>query len=75
MHLRPVWIAVFIAATLAFGAVAEARKWTSRDGKFSVDAELADFKEGNVLLRRADVKIISVPLEKLSLEGRKGDIL
>jgi hypothetical protein len=47
-----------------------ARQWTSREGGFSVEAELVDVKGGNVILKKADGTQISIPLGKLSL----GDI-
>ena len=46
---------------------AVARPWTSRDGAFSVEAELLDVKGGNAILKKADGSQISVPLNKLSL--------
>jgi hypothetical protein len=44
-----------------------ARQWTSRSGGFSVEAELVDVKEGNVILKKPDGTQVSVPLGKLSL--------
>ena len=46
---------------------AAARTWTSRDGGFSVEAELLDVKDGNAVLKKADGTQFSVPLKKLSL--------
>ena len=45
-----------------------ARKWTSSDGKFSVEAELVEAKNGNVRLKRRDGKDITVPVSRLSKE-------
>ena len=42
-----------------------ARKWTDSTGKFSVEAELVDFKDGKVRLKKTNDKIITVALEKL----------
>ena len=47
---------------------AETRTWTSAKGKFSVRAELVDYTDEEVQLRKEDGKIIAVQLEKL---GRK----
>ncbi len=57
---------VAIAVVLAASAV-QARQWTSRDGGFSVEAELVDVQSGKVVLKRTDGVEVSVPLEKLSL--------
>ena len=44
---------------------AQVRKWTDATGKYSVEAELVDFKDGQVRLRKPDGQVITVPLEKL----------
>ena len=44
----------------------DARTWTSRDGKFSTEAELISFQAGKVRLRKTGTQLITVPLEKLS---------
>lgn len=41
------------------------RSWKSRDGKFKIEASLAGVEDGNVRLKKANGKIISVPLKKL----------
>ncbi len=48
---------------------AELRTWTSKSGKYTVNAELLSFAEGVATLRRANGKKIAIPLDKLS----KGD--
>ena len=50
-----------VGLLLSSAAPALGRKWTSSTGKFSVEAELVEAKDGNVLLRRQDSKIITVP--------------
>ncbi len=44
----------------------DSRKWTSNDGKYSVQAEFLKLSRGKVHLRRQDGKEITVPLERLS---------
>ena len=44
-----------------------ARKWTSRSGGFSVEAELVDVRDGTAVLKKEDGTEVSVPLSKLSL--------
>ena len=43
------------------------RTWTSSDGKFSVNAVLASFDGKSVRLERESGRIVTVPLEKLSV--------
>lgn len=59
---------VGLAVLLASASVCDAqvRKWTDATGKYSVEAELVEFKDGKVHLRRADGQVVAVPLEKLS---------
>ena len=42
-----------------------ARKWTDSSGKYTVEAEYVDVKEGKVMLRKSDGTTIAIPLEKL----------
>ena len=46
------------------------RTWTSKTGKFTIQAELLSFAQGVVSLRRADGKTIKVPLAKLSKDDQ-----
>ncbi len=45
----------------------EGREWVSRDGQFTVEAELLTVEAGQVVLRREGGSVIRVPLERLSL--------
>lgn len=45
---------------------AEARKWTDKTGKFSVEADFVSLADGAVNLKRPDGQVIKIPLEKLS---------
>ncbi len=42
------------------------RTWTDSTGKFRVEAEFVELKDGKVQLRKQDGKVIDVPLERLS---------
>ena len=42
------------------------RTWSDQTGKFSVVAELVDFKDGKVRLKKEDGKVVTLPAEKLS---------
>jgi hypothetical protein len=57
-----VLLAIALVASLADAAP---RKWTSADGKFSVQAELAGVSNGKVELRKLNGDVVQVPLEKL----------
>ena len=46
------------------------RTWTSKTGKFTIQAELLSFAQGVVSLRRADGKTIKVSLAKLSKDDQ-----
>lgn len=58
-------VVLAIAAVFAV-AVAKERAWTDTTGKFNVTAELVDVEDGKAVLRRADGKTITVPVDKLS---------
>lgn len=66
MFVRRVLVVVLV---LVVGAElpAVARKWTSRSGGFSIEAELVDVRDGNAVLKKTDGSEVSVPLNKLSL--------
>lgn len=55
------------------------RKWTDSSGKYTVEAEFVEFKDGKVRLRKPDAKVVAVPIEKLSqadqafVEARAGE--
>ena len=59
---------VAFAILLATASVcqAQARKWTDVTGKFSVEAQFVELKDGQVRLRKTDGQEITVALEKLS---------
>jgi hypothetical protein len=62
---RALLLVVVVVSLLA--SPAAARQWTSRAGGFSVEAELVDVKDGNVILKKTDGSQLTVPLNKLSL--------
>lgn len=46
------------------------RTWNDSAGAFSVDAQFTGVKDGKVMLKKSDGKIISVPLDRLSKKDR-----
>ena len=54
------------------GSISQAasRTWKSSNGRFSVEAELLDFKDGKAQLKKSDGAVIEVPLVSLCDEDR-----
>jgi CubicO group peptidase (beta-lactamase class C family) len=48
-----------------------ARTWSDASGKFTIEAELVEVKDGQVVLRKADGSEIKLPVSKLSAADRK----
>ena len=46
------------------------RTWTDASGRFKIDAEFVKVADGLLTLKRADGKMIQIPLEKLSNEDQ-----
>ena len=46
------------------------RTWNDATGAFSVEAQFVGVKEGKVMLKKADGKIVAVPLDRLSKEDQ-----
>jgi thiol-disulfide isomerase/thioredoxin len=59
-------ISAIVLVAIVAAAVAKERTWTDTTGKFSVSAELVEVEDGKAVLRRADGKTITVPVDKLS---------
>jgi len=62
----------------AFGVNAEeepgqvrARTWTDKSGRFSVEAELVEVRDGKVHLRRGDGTVVAVSVDRLSDHNRR----
>lgn len=55
-----------LAAIAPSVAPADAREWTSQDGKYRVEAELVAFDTQRVQLKKADGTVVAVPLAQLS---------
>jgi hypothetical protein len=47
------------------------RTWTDASGKFTVDAELVDTRDGKASLRKRDGKVTTIAIEKLSLADQQ----
>ena len=56
----------------AFATPAFAQSWTSAGGKFTIEAEFVQLKDGKVQLKKdSDGELIWVELEKLSADAQK----
>ncbi len=55
----------------AVSASAETRTWKDKSGKFSIQAELVESDGTAVTLKKADGKVIKVPVDRLSDEDRQ----
>jgi len=54
------------AAAMAAPATSPLRTWSDASGRFQIEAAFVGVVDGKVNLRRADNRVIAVPLEKLS---------
>ncbi len=64
MQMRIFFVAVLVAAVST--PIAFARKWADASGKFTVEAELLESRDGTVRLKKENGQIISLRLKKLS---------
>lgn len=60
-----------IGLLLTAGSASEARKWTSSDGRFTVEAEFVEYADGQVTLKKDDGTTIAVPISRLSGADRR----
>ncbi len=68
---RYLWWMVPMSFLLVTGSAAWARKWSDNTGKFSVEAEFVAVEDGKVRLKKANDKIITVPIARLSGADRR----
>ncbi len=61
MSTRFATIVVFLSLSLAWLSNVAAREWTDVTGQYRVEAELIDFTDGVVRLRKEDGTEIAVP--------------
>ena len=72
LHKKAVLLLFLVIAIVSSVAVSVtfARKWKSNDGKYSVDAEFLDFKDGKVSLRKLNGNVIKVPITRMCDEDQ-----
>jgi len=70
--MKPRLLAILICGQLLFAAEPGwARKWSDATGKFAVEAEFVEVRDGKVVLRKAGGEEISVPLARLGQADRR----
>jgi hypothetical protein len=69
--MKRLLIAFMILALVGTVSLAASRTWKSGNGRFSVDAELLDYKDGKAQLKKSDGTVIDVPLASLCDEDRR----
>jgi len=66
LHQTLTTSALALALLLSLPLEAPARTWTDSTGRHTIEGEFAKLADGNVEIRRADGKLVRIPLEKLS---------
>ena len=69
--MRRLLVLLLIGAFFCPAVLAATRTWKSSSGRFSTEAELLGFKDGKVKLKKADGKVVEVPLQSLSAADRR----
>ena len=66
------WVVIIagIAALAARPVAAELRTWSDRTGKYKIEAEFVEIRDGKLRLKDKDGKTISLPLSKVSEDDR-----
>jgi S1-C subfamily serine protease/antitoxin component YwqK of YwqJK toxin-antitoxin module len=65
------WRLLAVLVILAFADNGYARTWMDATGKHTVDADLVAADDSNVVLKKADGRLITMPVEKLSHADRE----
>ena len=70
MRRTALWSSLFL---LGWGtlSVGETRTWSDKTGKFKIEADFIELKDGKVALKKADGKRVEIPVDKLSEEDKK----
>lgn len=68
LTVRYTLLAVLLSLPLA--CAAEMRTWTDRTGQHRTEAELVEFRDGQVRLRKPDGQIVTLALDRLSAEDQ-----
>ena len=66
-----VLFATLLSLLLATALGAETRKWTSKDGRYSTEAELVEADDANATLKKPSGETVTVPVQRLSEADRR----
>ncbi|HUT13784.1 MAG TPA: SHD1 domain-containing protein [Thermoguttaceae bacterium] len=66
-----VFLAIVWPSFLQVASPADVRTWTDATGQFTVEAELVEFRDGVVQLKRSDGRMISLPLNRLGVADQE----
>jgi hypothetical protein len=69
--MQQVLFATVFSLLVATAQPAEIRKWTSKDGRHSTEAELVGLDAANATLKKRSGETVTVPLESLSAADRR----
>jgi mono/diheme cytochrome c family protein len=69
--MKRVLLATVFGLIVAMALPAAARKWTSKDGRFSTEAELVEFDDPNVTLQKPSGKTVTMELDRLCQADRR----
>ncbi len=70
LWLRPV-LATTILLTSVLIVPAAPRTWTDSTGRFTIEAELVEVRDGNAHLKKASGQVVAMPVDKLSTADRE----
>ena len=71
MRLWNIPAVTLVLGSLLYCVPASARTWTDSTGKYKIDGEFVRLADGQVDIRRADGKLVRIPVDKLSDEDRE----
>ncbi len=73
--MKRVVAAAVLGFLIATALTADARKWTSDDGRFTTEARLLGYADGLVKLEKDSGETITLPIERLSKADRRYVVL
>jgi len=56
---------------LAMSSTVWSRTWTDTSGRYTIEADLVEIKDGKAVLKKADGEVVAVPIDRLSRDDRQ----
>lgn len=69
--MKTAFWSLVVTFSLAAAGLADTRTWTDSTGRFSVEASLEEVRDDEVILKRADGTLITVPRARLGAADRR----